>query len=206
MFYSWDKKLDVRRLPQQRRSSEVYNSIVMATEKLLEKESYEDINTNRIAEQAGVSVGSLYQYFTNKVSILSVIVESRIEKHIHRLTECTKRVKNESLDVYFKTFLRELYEIFVVDRKVIRRYFLTEILLLRYKAIMNSRRRMALIISQDIHKHFPDKTLSTLEKDVELASHAIMGVVHSMVWDEDKIIPMNIFVADGLALIKSYIK
>ncbi|MEO1223484.1 MAG: TetR/AcrR family transcriptional regulator [Pseudomonadota bacterium] len=48
-------------------------TIVEATWQVLAKEGYEAANTNRIAERAGISVGSLYQYFPNKNAIVAAV-------------------------------------------------------------------------------------------------------------------------------------
>jgi len=59
-----------RKLPKQARSAELVGAILQAAIRVLEREGAAAFTTVRVAEQAGVSVGSLYQYFPNKESIL----------------------------------------------------------------------------------------------------------------------------------------
>lgn len=59
-----------RRRPKQARSQATYDSILEAAEQMLEREGADGLNTNRIAERAGVSIGTLYQYFPDKAAIL----------------------------------------------------------------------------------------------------------------------------------------
>jgi AcrR family transcriptional regulator len=59
-----------RKLPQQARSEELVSAILEAAIQVLAKEGFHRFTTARVAEKAGVSVGSLYQYFPNKASIL----------------------------------------------------------------------------------------------------------------------------------------
>src|SRR5215218_2547666 len=59
-----------RKQPQQVRSAELVSTILQAAIQVLEKEGAQRFTTARVAEKAGVSVGSLYQYFPNKASIL----------------------------------------------------------------------------------------------------------------------------------------
>ena len=59
-----------RKLPQQARSTELVAAILQAAMQVLEKEGAARFTTARVAEKAGVSVGSVYQYFPNKASIL----------------------------------------------------------------------------------------------------------------------------------------
>jgi AcrR family transcriptional regulator len=59
-----------RKAPQQVRSSELVAAVLDAAVQVLEKEGAQRFTTARVAERAGVSVGSLYQYFPNKAAIL----------------------------------------------------------------------------------------------------------------------------------------
>lgn len=62
--------LDPRKRPRQARSTELVGAILEAAIRVLEREGAAAFTTIRVAETAGVSVGSLYQYFPNKESIL----------------------------------------------------------------------------------------------------------------------------------------
>ncbi|WFU19752.1 TetR family transcriptional regulator [Bradyrhizobium sp. CB3481] len=59
-----------RKRPQQARSTELVAAILDAAVQVLAKEGAQRFTTARVAERAGVSVGSLYQYFPNKAAIL----------------------------------------------------------------------------------------------------------------------------------------
>lgn len=63
--------LTIKKQPRQARAKATVDSICVAAARLLEKEGYESVTTNRVAERAGVSVGSLYEYFPNKQSIVA---------------------------------------------------------------------------------------------------------------------------------------
>lgn len=60
----------VRRAPRQQRAHDTVAVILEAAQQILRAHGLAGFNTNRIAERAGVSVGSLYGYFPNKQSIL----------------------------------------------------------------------------------------------------------------------------------------
>jgi AcrR family transcriptional regulator len=59
-----------RKQPQQARSAELVATILEAAVQVLSKEGAQRFTTARVAEKAGVSIGSLYQYFPNKAAIL----------------------------------------------------------------------------------------------------------------------------------------
>jgi len=63
-------QLSSRKQPKQARSTELVAAILEAATQVLAKEGAQRFTTARVAERAGVSVGSLYQYFPNKAAIL----------------------------------------------------------------------------------------------------------------------------------------
>jgi AcrR family transcriptional regulator len=63
-----------RKAPTQERSRALVERIVDAGERVLVEHGYDGASTNRIAETAGVSPGSLYQYFPNKDAIVVAVV------------------------------------------------------------------------------------------------------------------------------------
>ena len=68
-----------RKMPKQQRSKDTVDVILAATARVLVKEGFDRASTNRIAEQAGVSIGSLYQYFPSKEALVAALVERHIE-------------------------------------------------------------------------------------------------------------------------------
>jgi AcrR family transcriptional regulator len=64
-----------RRAPQQRRSEDTRRAILLAAEQLLVQIGYANASTNLIAKRAGVSIGSLYQYFDDKMAVFAAVVE-----------------------------------------------------------------------------------------------------------------------------------
>lgn len=64
-----------RRTPRQSRSEATVEAILEATFQLLEQGGVEALTTNHIAERAGVSVGTLYQYFEGKQAILAALAQ-----------------------------------------------------------------------------------------------------------------------------------
>lgn len=75
------KELRPRRQPLQRRSRETVDVILEAAARVFAERGYASGTTNRIAQRAGVSIGSLYEYFPNKDAILV----SLAERHLGRM-------------------------------------------------------------------------------------------------------------------------
>lgn len=72
-------KTTPRKRPRQDRSKATVESILGATARILVKRGFDGLTTNEVAEQAGVSIGSLYQYFPNKAALVAALVEQHVE-------------------------------------------------------------------------------------------------------------------------------
>lgn len=72
--------LQLRKDPKQDRSSATVECILAASVNLLERDGLPGFNTNAIAEMAGVSIGSLYQFFPNKDAIMAALLLRESEK------------------------------------------------------------------------------------------------------------------------------
>jgi AcrR family transcriptional regulator len=75
-----------RKSASQERSRSTVDALLEATTRILIKEGYDRASTNRIAEVAGVSIGSLYQYFPSKEALVAAVVE----RHSQELSKVTR--------------------------------------------------------------------------------------------------------------------
>ena len=72
-----------RKSPRQARSEATVDAVLEATARVLVKVGYDHASTNRIAAEAGVSVGSLYQYFPSKEALVAAL----IDRHMTEMVE-----------------------------------------------------------------------------------------------------------------------
>ena len=68
-----------RKRPTQERAQATFDAIVEAAEQLLEKMPLAELTAQAIAERAGVSVGSFYQYFPTKEAVVATAVERDVD-------------------------------------------------------------------------------------------------------------------------------
>jgi len=71
-----------RKKPAQRRSQETVAALLTAAARILEQEGYAGASVNRIAAVAGVSVGSLYQYFPTKEALVAAVAEAHVAESL----------------------------------------------------------------------------------------------------------------------------
>ena len=76
----------MRKKPVQQRSQQLVESLVEAAGRVVAQDGLEAVTTIRVAERAGVSVGSLYQYFANKEALLAALV-ARMNEELRRAVD-----------------------------------------------------------------------------------------------------------------------
>jgi AcrR family transcriptional regulator len=90
--------LSPRKAPRQSRSANTVNVILDATARILVERGYAGTSTNAVAERAGVSVGSLYQYFPNKDALVAALHARHIEQMKMVMERALERAMTVSLD------------------------------------------------------------------------------------------------------------
>lgn len=91
------KPANPRKAPEQDRSRATVEAIVEAAAHILVRHGYDAFTTNRVAERAGVSIGSLYQYFPNKDALLSELMRRHVAEIERGVEEMAARAQTAPL-------------------------------------------------------------------------------------------------------------
>jgi AcrR family transcriptional regulator len=98
-------------------------AIMDAVVRILKREGGKAVTTNRIAEVAGVSIGSVYQYFPDKRAIFTALHQRHIEQ-IDRLVETTLvRHAESSLEELVRAMIEAMVEVHVSDPELYEMLF-----------------------------------------------------------------------------------
>ncbi len=104
-----------RKEARQRRSQATVDAILEAAARLFAGDGLERITTNQIAELAGVSVGSLYQYFPSKEAILGELIDRHAEQTMARLSSALDDLTNGPISEALRTIVAILLEADTID-------------------------------------------------------------------------------------------
>ncbi|WP_439856251.1 TetR family transcriptional regulator [Pseudomonas yamanorum] len=91
-------QISSRKEPKQARSTELVSAILEAAIQVLAKEGASRFTTARVAEKAGVSVGSVYQYFPNKAAILFRLQTDEWQQTSQMLSRILENVSQPPLE------------------------------------------------------------------------------------------------------------
>jgi AcrR family transcriptional regulator len=89
--------LQPRKMPQQARSAATIEAIYTATIQVLLADGVARLTTTRVAERAGVSVGTMYQYYPHKQALLFAVVERQLETITAAMMAAVDRLRGSDL-------------------------------------------------------------------------------------------------------------
>ena len=97
-----------RKQPRQARSLATVEAILEAAARVLAERGYAATNTNLVAERAGVSVGSLYQYFPNKDSLITALHERHAAQMYAAIAAVLAAERPQGLQGHVQAMVRAL--------------------------------------------------------------------------------------------------
>ncbi len=114
--YLSDNAKKMRRAPTQKRSRERVQNILKVACELIALQGSDGMKMGELAEKAGVSIGSLYQYFPDKAAIIHALADRYNDESRHCIEEALSEVTTSHsliaafdhlIDTYFELFLAE---------------------------------------------------------------------------------------------------
>lgn len=104
-----------RKLPQQDRSKFTVDAILTATAHILTEEGYDKASTNRIAKRAGISIGSLYQYFPNKESLIAALRDRHVSSMMTLIESKLRNLLHEPFSVVLPEIVKASIAAHAID-------------------------------------------------------------------------------------------
>jgi AcrR family transcriptional regulator len=99
-------KLSPRKTPRQARAQATCDAIIEAAARIIAAGGLAAFNTNAVAERAGVSIGSLYQYFPNKDALMVALIERQQDEQLARVEAATRVAPARDLTATVRLIVR----------------------------------------------------------------------------------------------------
>jgi AcrR family transcriptional regulator len=168
-------ELSPRKAPKQLRSKATVEAILDATARVLVREGYDRASTNRVARIAGVSIGSLYQYFPSKESLVLALVTRHCQEMLQLLADTGQRLSEEPLEVSVRSYVRAMLDAHAVDPDLHRVLF-TQVLHLGFELVESMERA-----AREIVRHLLEqRRAEIIPEDLELASFVLVSSVEAV--------------------------
>jgi AcrR family transcriptional regulator len=89
----------------------------------LVKDGYDRASTNRIARRAGVSIGSLYQYYPSKEALVSALLDRHVQQILQLLADTATRMVEAPLEEAVPAYVRAMLRVHAVDPRLHQVFF-----------------------------------------------------------------------------------
>lgn len=161
--------LSPRKQPRQGRSRETVEAILEASAELLASGGYAGTSTNRIAARAGVSVGSLYQYYPNKDAILTALLERHAAGVERVIRACLEDLRRDD------TTIREVFGRMLNDFEAL--HDANPTMARAAEACLDGRPHLVAAITRHHEEHLREETALILRErpDVRAGHYEIMA-------------------------------
>jgi AcrR family transcriptional regulator len=195
-----------RKTPKQERAHATVTAILDATERLLTTQGYDRTSTNRVALAAGVSVGSLYQYFPSKEALVAALAERHTAEMSRVTREKLAEVLDAPLEVASCELVRAMVDAHLVDPKLHKVLMEQVPRVGRLDRLESYEREMCMVVRAALERRRDDIGPTNLDVAAFVLTHAVEGVIHRAVLEaHDGALDRDAFVAETSQLIIRYL-
>jgi AcrR family transcriptional regulator len=198
-----------RKAASQERSRATVDALVEATARILVREGFDKASTNRIAEVAGVSVGSLYQYFPGKEALVVAV----IERHQQEIMQTVRGELAEVLAQPVEQAMRKLVAIAVRAHRVNPRlhHVLAEQIprVGKLEKLETFNRENYTLFRTYLESHRDELRVDDLELASFICVTSIEALTHNAVLHYSRMLSdekMETLIDEGARLVTSYLK
>lgn len=193
--------LSPRKDSKQSRSRTTVQSILEAATQLLGQLDFDSTTTNKIAERAGVSIGSYYQYFPNKESLMAQLIDREVKSYTSQLENLFDRNRHLDLESLISLVIENLCRQFLKQKKMARIFIRLSSHLQKTELVREARQQVADKLTDLITDQDPGAWSKT--KSFVLIN-AVMGVMYSYIQSEENFSEADLK-AEMAQLVRGYI-
>ncbi len=191
-------------------------AIIQACQQILEREGADKLSTHRIAEVAGVTIGSLYQYFPNKEAIIANLFREKIVDEADQISrDSTARIRslmNVSLQLTIRELIRMKAELHLRYLELHGEFYRQYHDFFDFHAAVDD--RVTKVYQQPsweewfpefLHQYQDEITVNNLERAAFIVSSTIDGLLESAVEDAPQWLSDNDYLMDIENMVMGYL-
>lgn len=195
-----------RRSPRQARAAQTVASIVEAAAQILEKGGLAAFTTNAVAERAGVSIGTLYQYFADKNALLMALAREEMDAALREVGRALQGEGDPSLEGRVRAMVRAIVHAFRGRQRA--RKAVVQALLAQGSGIELMAPVAAFVArAGETVGRGPNPLVGPLTREQAfVVSRALMGVVRAAVLEEQPFLASRAFEDEIVRMIVAYLE
>lgn len=198
------RQVSPRKQPRQARAQATHDAILKAAAQVLSEEGYERTTTNRIADVAGVSIGSLYQYFPNKDAVVNALVERQENEMLQHLAEMASALVDAPLEEAVHTYVHAMLQIHAKEPRL-RQVITQRLATLDPSTLMQMQARVESVVRVYLEKHRARLETTNIETAAFLLSTSVETIAHMAVIQRPAMLRDPAFADEVTALVLGYL-
>ncbi len=175
-----------RKSVRQSRARDTIDAILQASSQILAKDGLVRLTTNHIATIAGVSVGSLYQYFPSKDAVVHALIEREFNRTVELVVDCIESIDPQkvSLDEAIRMIVDSVLNEHVRRRSVYRELLLGALSFRHLRFTLDNDKRILSLLRAKLVEH-PEVDPERIEFATFVALYAIKGLQIGLAFSEE---------------------
>jgi AcrR family transcriptional regulator len=194
-----------RKNPRQERSQATVEALLVATARILVKEGYDRASTNRIAEAAGVSVGSLYQYFPSKEALVAALIDDHMSGMTRLLEAKAFELAEAPIEVAIRDVIRVMIEAHRIDPRLHQVLVEQVPRLGRLQRIEELETHTRALIRAYLEARKDQVRPKNLDLAAFLMAHVVEAITHGAVLHEPALLESEALVTETTDLVLRYL-
>lgn len=190
-----------RRTPRQARAEETVSAILEGATQVLEAGGLAGFTTNKVAERAGVSIGTLYQYFADKDALLRTIAEREMAGTLAAVAKALRTDQEATVEERVRAMVRAIVNAFHGRQRA--RKAIVQAVLAHGTAIELLAPIAAFISTTDAHR--PRQLAQLSQEQLFVLSRSLMGAVRAAVLEERTFFKSRGFEDELVRLVLAYL-
>jgi AcrR family transcriptional regulator len=172
--------LQPRKQPRQARARATVQAILDATAQVLVSDGLDRASTNRIAHVAGVSIGSLYQYYPNKQALIAAVVDRYAEEEVALLGESIVSLADLPIRSLVPAFLTRMLDAHERDPALLR-VILQQAMHLGIERMVGLEAQAHALLAGWIQSRADEVDVPDPEATAQVLSTAVTSIAHARV-------------------------
>lgn len=193
-----------KKSPKRRSSRSLVSAILTTTARILETGDYAKVTTNRIAKLAGVSIGSVYEYFPSKEALIGAIVDQAIERNQKRFEARLNDCDGYSFDELIGVMVQAAADSYLRNRKIRAIMFEQAPQLQKTEHVLKLRKHMTAQLKQVVERYKGEVRPKNREVAAFVSVNAVLGVFQMMLLDYPDGIKETELVREVAILVRRY--
>jgi len=194
-----------RRTPRQARAEDTVAAILEGAAQILERGGLAAFTTNAVAERAGVSIGTLYQYFADKQAILRAIADRELQAALARVRQALRGELDASPEGRVRAMVRAIITAFR-GRQRARKAVLQALLAQGGGIELLAPVAAFLAETESKLEHEPERVFAALKpQQLFVLSRALMGAIRAAVLEEQPFLRDPAFEDELVRLAMAYL-